>query len=100
MKNASACLKCGHETIWRVDPLCFFDREYANVITPLPVGCGMIDNPDPGLLGRPTIRKAVGKFVVYVCAECGYSEMYAADLAELASLQRSEDGSRVTRAGG
>jgi predicted nucleic-acid-binding Zn-ribbon protein len=100
MKNASACLKCGHETIWRIDPLCFFDRGFANVITPLPVACRMIDNENPGLLSRPTLRKEVGKFVVYTCAGCGFSEMYAADIEELGALMRGEEGSVVTRAAG
>jgi predicted nucleic-acid-binding Zn-ribbon protein len=99
MKNAKACLKCGHETIWRVDPLCFFDREYADHIAPLPVACRMVDHPDPGLLSRPTVRKSVGRFVVYLCAECGYSEMYASAIDELATLQRGEGGSQVTPAG-
>jgi predicted nucleic-acid-binding Zn-ribbon protein len=97
MKNASACLKCGHETIWRVDPLCFFDRDSANVVTPLPVGCRMVENPDAGLLARPTVRKAVGTFVVYACAACGFSEMYAKDIG---ALRAGEEGSRVSAAGG
>jgi predicted nucleic-acid-binding Zn-ribbon protein len=97
MKNASACLKCGNEIIWRVDPVSFFDREYANFIPALPVACRMVENPDAGLLARPTVRKAVGHFVAYVCASCGYTEMYATDIGELAKLQQGEDGSRVTR---
>jgi predicted nucleic-acid-binding Zn-ribbon protein len=99
VKNASACLKCGHETIWRIDPLSFYEHRSANVITPLPVGCRMIDNADVGLLSRPTVRKEVGRFIAYVCAECGYTEMYATDIEELAALQKGEHGSHVTKAG-
>ena len=97
MKNASACLKCGHGTIWQIDPISYADRDYSNAIATLPVACRMVDNPDAGLLGSATVRKAVGKFVAHVCAECGYTEMYATDIAELAALQRGEGGSHVTR---
>lgn len=96
MKNASTCLKCGHETIWRIDPLCFFDPQYSNKVIALPVACRMVDNPDAGLLSRATVRKSVGTFTVYTCAACGYSEMYANDIEELAALQRGEDGSQVS----
>ena len=96
MKNASACLKCGHETIWRIAPLCFFDPRYADSVMPLPVACSVVDNPDGGLLARATVRKRVGTFTVYTCAACGYSEMYAADIEELSALQRGEGGSQVS----
>src|SRR5690606_39264882 len=88
MKNARACIKCDHDTIWQVDPIAFPEPKTANVITTLPVATRMVDNPDPGLLGRPTVRRSVGRFVAYVCAACGYTELYATDIDDLATLQQ------------
>ncbi len=97
MKDSIECLKCGHETIWKIDPVSFFDAEYSETIHTLPVACRMVDNPSPGLLSRPTQRKTVGRFVAYVCAECGYTEWYAEDIEALGELMRGERGSKVRR---
>ena len=97
MKNADACIKCGHKTIWQIDPLSFFDHEAANVILPLPVASRMIDKERPSVFGLPVVRKDVGKFIAHVCAACGYTELYATDIEGLAALQTGERGSRVTK---
>lgn len=98
MKNATACLKCEHEEIWRIDPVCFYDPRSATTIDALPLACRMIENPDAGLLERPTKRALVGALVAYTCASCGYTELYARDIEDLPKLQQGEHGSKVTRA--
>jgi predicted nucleic-acid-binding Zn-ribbon protein len=99
MKNAKVCLKCEHPEIWRIDPVCSIDYQSSNVIVPLPVAVRIVENPDAGLLARPTKRVEVGAFVAYVCAGCGYSELYARDLEGIAALREGHEGSRVSRAG-
>lgn len=97
MRNAKQCLKCDHDTIWKVDPVSFFNEEYAGSIIPLPVACRIVDNPDGGLLSSATRRKTVGRFIAYVCAECGYTEWYAQDIDDIGELQRGERGSKVRK---
>jgi predicted nucleic-acid-binding Zn-ribbon protein len=100
MKNSRKCIKCDCEAIWKIDPLSLPDPDSSNVVLPVPVGVREIDNPDPGLIGRPFVRTAVGTFDVYVCARCGYSELWAKDIEDLGKLRKGPpegNGTKVMR---
>ncbi len=93
MKNSRKCVKCGCEAIWKIDALSVPDHRSSNVVIPIPVGVREIDNPDAGLLDRPLQRTEVGTFDVFVCAHCGYSELWAKNIDDLGKLRKGpEDG--------
>ena len=97
MKNSRKCIKCECEAIWKIDPLTVPDPRFANTTIPVPVGLREVENPDADLLDRPAKLQQVGTFDVYVCARCGYSELWAKDIDDLGQLRRGIEGGAGTK---
>jgi len=97
MKNSRKCIKCECEAIWKIDPLSLPEPQSINTTIPVPVGIREIENPDAGLLERPVERLSVGTFDVYVCARCGYSELWAKDIDDLGKLRKGAEGGNGTK---
>lgn len=78
MKNSKTCSKCAGKKLWVIDPL-RTTYEYSPGTIPL-----HLDHNRPvgeGWLGTKT--EDVGRLALYVCAACGYSELWAGDLERL-----------------
>ena len=73
MRSTMTCPKCSARKIWRIEKF----RTESDGVTgwPLHVVYGR------RLVGRERVN--VGHFDCYVCATCGYSELYAAEIQGL-----------------
>jgi predicted nucleic-acid-binding Zn-ribbon protein len=82
MKNSLRCPKCEHRKILRVDQLV---TQLTGVSTvPMPVAVR-----SPAHLFR---RNRFGTFGAFVCAACGYTEIYANDIADLVAHPENANG--------
>ncbi|MBW2523329.1 MAG: hypothetical protein JRI23_04110 [Deltaproteobacteria bacterium] len=78
MKNSLACPKCQSRKLWRVERVASCDR-------PGSVPCQLRvvvrrDRPTDGFFDT---AQTMGYFDAYICAECGYSELFAHYFDEL-----------------
>jgi predicted nucleic-acid-binding Zn-ribbon protein len=81
MRNTHTCPKCAGTHIAIAPQFRFSDPDYVNRLVPLcPITIGV-----PGWIGG---KIEVGHFQVYICVQCGYSELYAEQLKGLAELAR------------
>jgi predicted nucleic-acid-binding Zn-ribbon protein len=78
MKNTQTCPKCASKKLWLISPLRTI-HEYAPGTHPL-----NLDYDQKVGNNFLTRHKApAGKFDAWVCAECGFSELWATDIDKL-----------------
>ncbi len=74
MKNSLACIKCQSRVLWCIDPFRAPD-DYSNT------------HGDPIFLaknaGGAYGNESTGRLELWLCNECGYSELWAHDFAHL-----------------
>lgn len=73
MKTTLTCPKCNHRAIWVIDPVTQ-PNDPSHAIERFVV---VARETSPG------VRSVAGRYEVFVCAGCGYTEWYAKDLANL-----------------
>ena len=78
MKKTKTCPKCAGNRLWLVDPL---RTTYDNAPGTIPLHLDHRRPAGKGWLGTKT--EDVGTLALYVCASCGYSELWASDLERL-----------------
>ncbi len=83
MKATQRCPKCGGKKLWLIDPF--------RVPSDTAGGQEMFVVPHQSTGGWVSLRaNPVGSFELFLCAACGYSELYAKSFAE---LEARPDGS-------
>jgi predicted nucleic-acid-binding Zn-ribbon protein len=78
MKNTRVCPKCQSKRLWVVSPLSTV-HEYAPGTHALNLDYGQ--EVGSNFLTRHKV--AAGKLDAWICAECGFTELWAADLHKL-----------------
>lgn len=79
MKTTKTCPKCAGKKLWVVDPLQTV-HEYAPGTLPLHLAYKQ-KTGDTGWLASKTER--VGRLAAWICAACGFSELWASELEQL-----------------
>ncbi len=88
MRRSGKCPKCGGKRLWVVDPIAQPDGDSSNQVHAMRVATRRLALAGGALtFGQTWERAAVGFFVAYVCEGCGFSEMYARDIEDLADLE-------------
>jgi predicted nucleic-acid-binding Zn-ribbon protein len=77
MKESAACPKCRGRRLWVVEPFRIPSENMGGTELRM-----VVDQPEPGE-GIFRRSRPQGCFDLYVCAGCGYSELYARDLGTL-----------------
>ena len=80
MKQSRACPKCESRKIWRIDE--FSAEEGGGPPAPLRAAVRRPDPSQTGFLGQPRTYTA-GTVEAFICAQCGYTELWTRDLDEL-----------------
>lgn len=79
MKRHQRCIKCNGSTLWLVDPFRVpGEAAQGHELAVVPHQEG----ERAGLFAFAKVRP-VGRFELWVCASCGYSELWAKDLEAL-----------------
>lgn len=74
MRSTARCTKCNHPRIWRVERVGVKDPRYSNGLN-VPLGAvGRHGLENPG--DRFMTGYDAGHVDAYVCAACGYTELY------------------------
>jgi predicted nucleic-acid-binding Zn-ribbon protein len=82
MKRSHACPKCAGRKIWVIEPFRLPIEERDGAMLPSRMGevLPLVAHQNPGgVMTRP-----IGHLAAYICAGCGYSELYADDFETLA----------------
>ncbi|WP_326559161.1 hypothetical protein [Micromonospora sp. NBC_01796] len=81
MRTSRRCVKCGCPRLWQVDPFMVPDPDSGNVVKLLP---GVTRLASGSAIGEE-MRKRIeaGRFEVWICAACGYTEWYALDVNDM-----------------
>jgi len=79
MKPTQRCPKCNGRRLWVIDPLRVPTESATGAVLPLVPHQGKVG----GFL-QLTALNPVGKLELFVCARCGYSELWAGEIARLA----------------
>lgn len=97
MKISLACPKCESRRLWRVEKLKYVDHVQQSATSrPLRLALArkVANPPEQGALQRiwhgSQDSYDAGVIDAYVCAQCGYTELYARDIEELE--HNPEDG--------
>lgn len=80
MKESQVCPKCRSSKLWRIEQ--FAAEESGGPPAPLRAAVRRADPQVPGFFGKPGTYTA-GFVDAYICAGCGYTELWAQDLDEL-----------------
>ncbi|MET7400650.1 hypothetical protein ABZS66_44945 [Dactylosporangium sp. NPDC005572] len=88
MRTSRRCVKCQCPRLWHVDPVMVPDTDSSNVVELLPAvaraGSGA------AVTGEFKKRVEAGRFEVWICSACGYTEWYAHEVNDmLAWLSRN-----------
>ena len=95
MRDSETCPKCRSRKIFVVAEV-GNEHETLTATVPLPVAVGAVLVQGGGVFGGTTkqIVKA-GTFEAWVCAKCGFTELYAKKLAAIARLAEKSSCVRV-----
>ena len=85
MRSRNICPKCAGQDLLVVNPWRQPDARYTNSTNVMRVTS--VETQGKGFLSLGS-RVDVGDFELWVCATCGYSELYAAGAESLADLAR------------
>ena len=78
MKNTHTCPKCNSKSLWIIEPLRTI-HEYAPGSIPLHLDYDQVSGTN--FLNRT--KERVGGLDAWICAECGYTELWARELQKL-----------------
>jgi predicted nucleic-acid-binding Zn-ribbon protein len=88
MRTSRRCVKCQCPRLWHIDPVLLPDTDSRNSVELLPGITRLASGSAVGTdLGK---RTEAGRFEVWICTACGYTEWYAHQVNEaLAWLTRN-----------
>ncbi|MER7279073.1 hypothetical protein ABT369_32005 [Dactylosporangium sp. NPDC000244] len=75
MRMSRHCVKCQCPRLWQINPFMVPDNDSSNVVLPLP---GISRLHSGAAVGAELRRRLeAGRFEVWICTACGYTEWYA-----------------------
>lgn len=86
MRMSGKCPKCPSQDFFVVEEVQSPNYEYSNSIKPVTLTSHYGSYGEKGLLGGPKQTRAGVHMEAWVCAGCGYTELYAKDMERLADF--------------
>ena len=88
MRTSRRCVKCQCPRLWHVDPVLIPDSDSSNALDLLPAVSRAASGAASG--GEFGKRVVAGRFEMWICVACGYTEWYAHEVNDmLAWLSRN-----------
>jgi predicted nucleic-acid-binding Zn-ribbon protein len=95
MKQSVTCPKCSGKKLYVVERATLPAHDSINGTEPLTVAAAWLPTGESGFLGAQHARY-LARVEAWVCAACGYTELYTAELGNLAYMaQQGKAGVRV-----
>lgn len=79
MKASGPCPRCTGTKLYAIEQALIPDPRYSNSLDPLTIVGAIMGTGEKGFLGEKEARMVV-TLEVWVCAGCGYAELYAKEL--------------------
>lgn len=85
MKETGLCPRCKGHRFYIIEEATIPDPRYANSFEPLTLAGALLPTGEQGFLGDK-LEKCLVSLEAWVCAGCGYTDLYARDLESLSRM--------------